>query len=161
MGIVLARNGMSLLADAVILSLAVLDTFGPALAEGNLPVPVVTIYPGEEIKLGLLRDRRFSDSFMALGGYIHDREKLVGNVARRTLIRGKPIPLMAIRPPFAVRNGQLVTLRYRSGSLIINAKAISLKSAAAGEYIQTRNVDTGRTVSGLVQLDGSILVSRK
>ena len=131
---------------------------GSVMAAGTLPVPTVTIYPGDNITLQVLRDRRFSDRFMALGGYFHDYEKLVGKVARRTLVRGKPIALNSVRQPFAVRNGQVVTLQFKSGVLHIITKAISLKSAAAGEYISTRNVDTGKTVVGMVQTDGSVLV---
>ena len=142
-------------------TLVVSTAFTSVRAAGTMPVPTVTIYPGDGISAQLLRERRFSDRFMALGGYFHDNHKLVGKVARRTLVRGKPIPLSSVRAPFAVRNGQLVTLLYQSGALSIVAKAVSLKSAAAGEYIATRNVDTGRTVSGMVQPDGSILVLRK
>ena len=131
---------------------------GSAMATGTLPVPTVTIYPGDNISGQVLRDRRFTDRFMALGGYFHDYDRLVGKVARRTLIRGKPIPISAVREPFAVRNGQVISLQYKSGPLLIVTKAISLKSAAVGEYVQTRNIDTGRTIAGQVQTDGSVLV---
>ena len=156
-----AKNRFPYLAKIIFSALALLTGSGSVMAAGTLPVPTVTIYPGDNITTQVLRDRRFSDRFMALGGYLRDYEKLVGKVARRTLVRGKPIPTSAVRQPFAVRNGQVVTLQFKSGSLFIMTKAISLKSAAAGEFISTRNVDTGRTVMGMVQTDGSVLVLGK
>ncbi len=140
---------------------AIYSSANVAKAAETLPVPVVTIYPGDTIAPQLLRDRRFSARFMALGGYMRSAESLVGKVARRTLIRGKAIPENAVREPYAVRNGQLVTLRYQAGALSIVAKAISLKSGSVGDYVQTRNLDTRRTVAGIVQSDGSVLVSSK
>jgi len=143
-------------------ALFVSSCFGSAvMANGTAPVPTVTIYPGDSITSQVLRDQLFTDRFMALGGYFHDYDRLIGKVARRTLIRGKPIPLSSVRHPFAVRNGQVISLQYKSGPLLIVTKAISLKSAVAGEYIQTRNIDTGRTIAGLVQADGSVLVMGK
>ena len=132
-----------------------------AAASGMLPVPIVTIYPGDSISQRLLRNGRFSDQFMSLGGYVLDAEKLRGMVARRTLVRGRAIPENSVRRPYLVRNGQLVILRYQRGLLSIVAKAVSLKSGMVGDYIQARNIDTGRTVAGLVQNDGSLLVSLK
>lgn len=132
-----------------------------ATAAGTLPVPVVTIYPGDRITPELLRDGRFSDGFIARGGYVYSAERLDGMVARRTLVRNRAIPENSVRKPYAVRNGQIVTLRYETGALSIVAKAISLKSGIAGDYVQARNIDSGRTVAGLVQKDGSILVSIK
>ncbi len=140
---------------------AIYSAASVARAAETLPVPVVTIYPGDTIAPQLLRDRQFSARFMALGGYMRSAESLVGKVARRTLIRGKAIPENSVREPYAVRNGQLVTLRYQAGALSIVAKAISLKSGSVGDYVQTRNLDTRRTVAGIVQSDGSVLVSSK
>lgn len=140
---------------------AVQVMFATNSVAGTLPVPTVTIYPGDKISSGMLRIGRFSDQTVAVGGYIRRAETLYGMVARRTLIRGRAIPTNSIRRPYLVRNGQPVILRYHSGALSILAKAVSLKSGIVGDYVQARNVDTGRTVAGLVQRDGSILVSLK
>ena len=126
-----------------------------------LPVPVVTVYPGEVISEKILTRRRFSAMFLARGGYIRDYDGLTGKITRRTLVRGRPIPLNAVRMPYVVKAGQLVRLQYRSSSLLIIAQAVSLKSASVGELVQTRNVDSGRIISGLVQPEGSVRVSKK
>lgn len=137
------------------------DWISAAMAASTVPVPVTTIYPGEKITANLLRPARFLDGYVESENFVRHKRQLIGKVARRTLVRGRPIRVNSVRQAFAVRHGQLVTFRYRSGPLLIVAKAISLKSAIIGESIEMRNIDSGRTVSGIVQHDGTVLVTAK
>ncbi|WOJ88640.1 flagellar basal body P-ring formation chaperone FlgA [Methylocapsa polymorpha] len=130
-------------------------------AESNvLPVPTITIYPGDSIKDAWLVDREFSSSFIgAKGALIDSRATIVGKVARRTLLPGAPIPWNAIMEPKAVANGAKVKMVFEEGGLTITTYGAALQSGSVGEVISVRNLDSGVTISGTVQSDGSIRVS--
>ncbi|MGI9465405.1 MAG: flagellar basal body P-ring formation chaperone FlgA, partial [Aestuariivirgaceae bacterium] len=87
-------------------------------------------------------------------------EQVVGKVARRTLLRGKPISLNALRDPYLVVKGHPVRVVYATAGITIVTYATSLKSGGEGEMIRVRNVDSGKIISGIVQTDGSLLVRR-
>lgn len=130
-------------------------------AESNvLPVPTITIYPGDSIKEAWLVDREFSPSFIgAKGALIDSRATIVGKVARRTLLPGAPIPWNAIMEPKTVANGAKVKMVFEEGGLTITTYGAALQSGSVGEVISVRNLDSGLTISGTVQSDGSIRVS--
>ena len=71
-----------------------------ARAAESLPVPTVTIYPGDVIADGDARRSRLpAADTVARSAILDAREALVGKVARRTLLPGQPIPINAIRDP--------------------------------------------------------------
>jgi flagella basal body P-ring formation protein FlgA len=103
-------------------------------------------------------DRDFPQAFLARLAAVQDRSELAGKVAKRTLLPGYPIPLNSIREPDAVTAGVPVQVVFQSGVLLITAQASPLKSAQAGEVVSVRNLESGRTISGVVQQDGTVLV---
>lgn len=131
------------------------------LAIGILPVPAVTIYPGEVITGDMLRDGRFVDRYVARTNLMKSAGDIIGKVARRTLVSGRAIPKNALREAFVVRSGQIVTLRYSSGALTILTKAICLQNGQAGQVVRTRNIDSGLQVVGVVKPNGSVEVPKK
>jgi flagella basal body P-ring formation protein FlgA len=58
-----------------------------------------------------------------------------------------------------VANGAEVRLVYVDGGLTIVAAGSALQDGAIGDLIRVRNSDSGLTVSGAVQADGSVRVS--
>ena len=130
-----------------------------AAAPDLLPVPGVTIYPGDAIKDELLVDREFAAAFVARGGFVSSRLMLVGKIARRTLLPGAPIPLNAVALPKIVANGARVRMVFEEGVLTIAAYGAALQEGSAGDVISLRNLDTGLTVSGTIQADGSVRLS--
>jgi flagella basal body P-ring formation protein FlgA len=134
----------------------------PVLAAGGgsleLPVPKVTIYPGDVVAEDLLVRRAFIASTVTRSAVFEDPRAVVGKVARKTLIAGQPIPVNAIRDAYAVTQGQAVRVIFRSGGLVITGQAIPLQSGAAGDVISLRNVDSGAVIKGLVEPDGTVRV---
>src|SRR5690606_4611741 len=57
-----------------------------------LPVPRVTLYPGDAIQPDHLAERIFNSRISASGAVYRGRDDLIGKVARRTLLPGEPIP---------------------------------------------------------------------
>ena len=140
------------------LGLLVLVAIGPAAAgQGEaLPVPRVTIYPGDVIGDELLVEREIALRDGSKGHVHTARQGLVGKVARQTLLPGQPVSVNAVREPHLVKQGQAVTVVFESGSLVISSTAVSLQPGVAGDLISLRNTDSGTTIKGVVQANGSI-----
>ncbi len=122
-------------------------------------MPTITIYPGDAIKDDWLVDREFSEASPSRDGFVAAREAIVGKIARRTLLPGAPIPLNAVSPAKIVANGARVRIVFEEGALSIATYGAALQDGSVGAVISLRNLDTGLTVSGTVQADGSVRLS--
>jgi len=125
-----------------------------------LPVPNVTIYPGDTIRENWLVDRDFSSNpLIARSGFADTHDALVGKIARRTLLPGSPIPATAVTEPRLIVNGARVRIVFVEGGMTITTYGAALQAGGAGDIVSIRNLDSGLTVSGVVQPDGSVRVS--
>jgi flagella basal body P-ring formation protein FlgA len=125
--------------------------------EPVMPVPRVTIYPGDTITNELIVDKPFPGPDDAIVGYL-GREGLVGKVSRQTLLPGQPIPPNAVREPYLIKQGQAALVVFQSGSLVISTSAVPLQPGSVGESISLRNPDSGTTIRGVIQADGTVRV---
>lgn len=123
-----------------------------------LPVPTHSIYPGDTITENALTERGFSDFVVRRLAPVDARSVLVGKVARRTLLPGQPVPANAIEDPKLVTRGVPAQVVFLSGGLSITAIVSPLESASVGQLVRARNLDSGVTVVGTVQVDGTIRV---
>ncbi|QFU17683.1 flagellar basal body P-ring formation chaperone FlgA [Microvirga thermotolerans] len=123
-----------------------------------LPVPAVTIYPGDTIKESMLKERSFLSTFRARSAVIESPVQLIGKVARRTLLPGEAIPTNAVDDARLVSRGVATQIIFQENGLTISALGSPLQSGSLGELIRVRNVDTGRIVLGTVQADGTIRI---
>lgn len=159
------RSTRSALADllAPYLALASLALAGaalPAVAEDRtIPTPNQVIYPGDIIRDGMLTDVSVNDLPSGDSSILDNRAALVGKMAKRTLLPGRAIVALAVAAPRAVANGAQVKLVYNDGGLTIVTSALALESGGVGETIKVRNSDSGLTISGTIQPDGSVSVS--
>ena len=132
----------------------------PAIAQERMvPTPNQVIYPGDIIRDGMLTDISVYDVPAADGSIVDSRAALVGKIARRTLLPGRGIVALAIENPRAVVNGAQVKLVYHDGGLTIVTSALALETGGVGDMIKVRNSDSGLTISGTIQPDGSVSVS--
>lgn len=142
---------------AVALLLAAL--IGPALAqEAGAPVPKVVIYPGDAIRDEMIADSPEGGVRDGGGPFVEDRSLVVGKVARLTLLPGHAIPYEAVSNRKVVANGAEVKLVYSEGGLLIMTEGAALQDGGVGDIVRVRNSDSGVTVSGAVQPDGSVKV---
>ena len=123
-----------------------------------LPVPVITIYPGDIIGDEMLADQSFPAGTSASSAILAARQAIVGKVARRTLLPGKPIAANAVAEPDLVKRGTIVHAFFDEGGLSMSTLVLPLQSGSLGAIIQCRNVDSGRVIMGTVQADGSVRV---
>ena len=150
----------SLAASALLPLLLLQGATLPARAqERTVPAPKQVIYPGDIIRDSMLTDIAVDESAALDNSIVDNRAGLIGKVAKRTLLPGREIPDFAIANPRAVSNGAHVTLMYRDGGLTIVTSAQALEPGSVGDTIKVRNEDSGLTVSGRIQPDGSVAVS--
>src|SRR5215217_3995435 len=129
-----------------------------AAEERILPVPSVTIYPGDTINESMLKDRAFPENYRYRTAVIESPRILAGKMARRTLLPGEPIPMNAVDDPKLVTRGVQAQIVFEEGGLSIMGTGIPLQSGTMGETIQVKNVDSGRIITGRVQADGRIRI---
>jgi flagella basal body P-ring formation protein FlgA len=122
------------------------------------PVPVTTIYPGDLIKDEMLIDRAFAPNMPGAAAFAGERPAVVGRTARRTLLPGQLIPNNAVEDQKVVNRGSVVKVVIEDGALSIVTYGSSLQSGGPGALIQLRNLDTGVTIRGIVQPDGSVRI---
>lgn len=134
---------------------------GQERGRATVPVPRLTIYPGDVISDAMLVDGLFRTGPAAAGAVHTSPGTLVGRIARRTLIAGQPIPLEAVRVPFAVQQGQTVVLLLEAEGLSIAAQGEAMQSGASGELISFRNIDTGALIRGRVRDERTAIVEER
>lgn len=123
-----------------------------------LPVPSVTIYPGDTIKESMLKDRIYPSNFRARSAVIESPVQLIGKVARRMLLPGEAIPTNAVDDARLVTRGVATQVVFQEEGLTISTMGSPLQSGSLGEQIRVRNIDTGRIIMGTVQADGTIRI---
>jgi flagella basal body P-ring formation protein FlgA len=125
----------------------------------SLPVLTVTLYPGDAISAGILRDKRFTGTGKSFAGYVQGSREIEGKFARRTIVAGLPIPRAALKDRDVVLQGSPTLALLKSGGLTITTMLVPLEPGAAGELIRTRNPESGTTVMATAQSDGTLRVS--
>ena len=123
-----------------------------------LPVPAVTLYPGDVITDAHVVERMFRSGGRAPLVSIESRLAVIGKVARRTLLPGQPIPINAVDDPKLVKRGVPTQVVFRDSEMVITGIVEPLQSGALNETVKARNPDSGLMVVGVVQADGSIRV---
>src|SRR3977135_2063453 len=88
-------------------------------ADLELPVPRVTIYPGDVIGEEHLTERAFIAHTVARSTVYHARQPVVGQGARRTLLPGQPIPIAGTRDPYIVAQGNVALVVFEASGLTI------------------------------------------
>ncbi|MFG1421501.1 flagellar basal body P-ring formation chaperone FlgA [Roseixanthobacter liquoris] len=126
-----------------------------------VPVPAVTIFPGDVITAGMLTERMMPQSAVARSGTMAGTPSLIGKAARRLLVAGQPIPLNSVSEVPLVTKGAATRVRLEEGGLSISGYATALESGVAGAVVRLKNMDSGQTILGVVQTDGSVRVSMK
>jgi flagella basal body P-ring formation protein FlgA len=127
-----------------------------AAAEIMLPVPTVTIYPGDTIKDSMLRMQAYPETFKARTAVIDAPLAIAGRVARRMLLPGEPVPVNAVDDPRLVSRGTPTQIVFEEQGLLITAVGAPLQNGGLGDVIRVRNTDTNRIVLGTVMADGRI-----
>ena len=91
-------------------------------------------------------------------GAITSVDEVVGKEARVNLYAGRIIRFSEVGTPAVLERNQLVIMIYRVGLLSISAEGRILDRGGAGELVRVMNLESRMTVTGRVQIDGTIEV---
>lgn len=149
---------MRLLAAIIATTLVLGSARADPVEDIALPVPRATIYPGDAIEAEKLAERLFVARTVARGTVFETRDPVIGKVANKTLLPGKPIPVNAVRDPYVVTQGKPTLLIFKGEGLTITSTAMALQNGGIGDVISARNIDSGLIVRGTVQADGTVRV---
>ena len=147
----------SILQAVIILFAAACATVSLA-QEALVPTPRAVIYPGDVILDEMLVDVA-NVTRDGSGPFVDSRSLIVGKAARLTLLPGHAIPFSGVSNRKLVSNGAEVKLVFSEGDLVIMTTGAALQDGSIGDIVRVRNDDSGVTVSGAVQPDGSVRVS--
>jgi flagella basal body P-ring formation protein FlgA len=126
--------------------------------EVRAPTPKSVVYPGDVIHDDMLTDLPEGGARDGGGPFVQDRAMVVGKMARLTLLPGHAIPYAGVSNRKLVANGAEVRLVYAEGGLVIVTSGAALQDGSLGDVVRVRNTDSGVTVSGAVEPDGSVKV---
>jgi flagellar basal body P-ring formation protein FlgA len=131
----------------------------PSLGQETLvPTPKAVIYPGDIILDEMLADVP-TPARDGSGPFVNSRSLIVGKAARLTLLPGHAILFSGVSNRKLVSNGAEVKLVFSEGDLVIMTTGSALQDGSIGDIVRVRNDDSGVTVTGAVQPDGSVQVS--
>lgn len=148
------KRGVWALVAATLLALAAPVSAQPSTID--LPVPRVTLSPGDIITAEHLTPRAFIAHTVSHATIFGDQAPLIGKVVRRTLRAGYPVPINAVREPFLVNAGKASPVVFETGGLSISINAIALDNGSAGDVVKLRNPDSGVIIQGLVDQSGTV-----
>jgi flagellar basal body P-ring formation protein FlgA len=147
-----------LVLKAVIILFAAAWATVSSAQETLVPTPKAVIYPGDIILDEMLVDVP-NVARDGSGPFVDSRSLIVGKAARLTLLPGHAIPFSGVSNRKLVSNGAEVKLVFSEGDLVIMTTGSALQDGSIGDIVRVRNDDSGVTVSGAVQPDGSVQVS--
>lgn len=82
-----------------------------------------------------------------------------GKEAIRNLAPGRMVRASDVVAPRLVRRGEPVTITVRTGGLTINSAGRALSSGGAGDLVRVVSTATNRTLDGMVEGSGAVLVA--
>jgi flagella basal body P-ring formation protein FlgA len=139
-------------------ALALLASRPVAADELTVPTPAIVIYPGDVIRDNILVDHEVSLTPMFATSVVTNRAALIGKVARRTLLPGRPIPLIGVADPKVIQNGSQVKVVFAEDGMVITTYATALQAGGVGDIIKLRNPESGLILSGIIQADGTVRI---
>ena len=150
-----ALLALSLFASAPLL-------FGGSLMAQTASQTVVADVLAHSIKRGeVLSERDFVSEELPAArarGFLPMREA-AGLEARRWLRSGLPVREGDLIEPRAVRRGESVTIRLRTGALTISGPGRALGDAAVGEAVRVFSESTKQTLDAFVEGAGVVRIS--
>lgn len=93
----------------------------------------------------------------AVGG-LSDVSAIIGLEARVNLYAGRVIRASEVGPPAILERNQLVVMVYKTGLLNITTEGRVLERAGIGERVRVMNLNSRKTIVGLVLSNGTVEV---
>ncbi len=91
--------------------------------------------------------------------YVIKEESLYGMTPRRMVVAGKPIRDLELENPQIVNRGATVTLIYKDGLMTLSARGKSMQNGARGDLVRVVNLNSNRSLEGIVTAENEITVT--
>lgn len=86
-------------------------------------------------------------------------EEIVGQVARRTLLKGTILTARTLDAPRIIRKNQTVSVEMNQGGVLLQTRARALADARAGDRLLCANLSSRQQFEGMVREDGLVIVT--
>lgn len=83
---------------------------------------------------------------------------IIGLEARVVLYEGRPVAISDVAAAAIIERNQTVKLIFASGPIVILAEARSLGRAGIGDHLKVMNLASRKTITGVVNKDGNVVV---
>jgi flagellar basal body P-ring formation protein FlgA len=94
-----------------------------------------------------------------VGGDVAPRDRAVGMQSRKQLRAGQVLKIADLAKPDLVQRDQSVTLIYESTGLYLTIRGKALENGTEGDVVSVMNLQSKRTVSGVVSGRGQVSIS--
>ena len=94
-----------------------------------------------------------------VGNDVAPRDRAVGMQARKQLRAGQALKVADLAKPDLVQRDQAVTLIYQSSGLYLTIRGKALEGGTEGDVVNVLNLQSKRTVSGVVTGRGQVSIS--
>lgn len=101
-----------------------------------------------------------SDLYVAPEDDPAEADAMIGLQTRMTVYAGRAINPAHLRPPRLVARNQMVPLIFSTGALRIETEGRALAEGAAGDTIPVMNLSSRRTISAVVEPNGTLRIIR-
>lgn len=91
-------------------------------------------------------------------GIVTDPASAIGKTLRNSLGAGQPLRSDQVIAPLVIRQGQSVRVVSKGTGFAVSSEGKALNNAAVGQVAQVR-MNSGQTLSGIAQADGSVEIS--
>jgi flagella basal body P-ring formation protein FlgA len=85
-------------------------------------------------------------------------ESLVGMTPRRMIIQNRPVKAAEVIQPQIIKRGEIVTITFKSGPLLLTAEGKALENGAKDDMIRVVNTESSRPLKAKVIGDKTVLV---
>ena len=115
----------------------------------EVPVPARALRPGSAIRQRDIKWQRVRADHVQ-NDIVTDPKEFVGREAKRPLSADTMVRRSELRVPIAVTKGMLVTMIFRTPSMVLTATGRALEAGSTGDFITVRNSQTGATVDARI-----------
>ncbi len=122
-------------------------------------VPAENIAKGEVLTEKMLQSENIRRTRLK-PAMVTDKEKLVGQEAKKALKAGKIINDKDVGAKVLVKRNDIVLAVYRTDKMQITAKAIAQQDGAFGERIELQNMKTHKVLTGIVQDAATVVIEQ-
>lgn len=115
----------------------------------EVPVPTQALRPGSTIRASDIEWKRVRANRVQ-SDIVTDPKEFAGREPKRPLSANRMVRRSDLRVPITVSKGMLVTMIFRTSSMLLTASGRALEAGSVGDFITVRNTQTNTSVDARV-----------